>query len=550
MFVKDSNPPGSPQLAKGFHVFVLVCAVFGNLVPVKAGQFRKLVDFDITNGASPQATLVTSSNVLYGTTYVGGTNDNCLDDATGAGTIFRVNADGTGFTNIYEFSANCGPHYSNSDGAFPFGRLLLSSNVLYGTTVVGGAGGYGTIFSVKTDGTSFTNLHNFSMSLNDGWNAWGDLVLSSNTLYGVTDSGGEYTDPGYGYNGTIFKINTDGSGFSLLHSFTAFSDDPYVNIDGARPRGGLVLSSNFLYGTTFSGGYGQGGGGGNGCGVIFKIRTDGANFQVLHYFSDAFSIYGFTNTDGANPLGRLTCCGNVLYGTTTMGGTYGGGTLFRINTDGTGFTNLFNFNPWENTGEPLGELVLSGNTFYGVAGGDRVFSIQTDGTGFNSLHYFDPSSPAPEGRYLEAGLAMHGQTLFGTASGGGDFGAGTLFAIEPSRPFISSIVLNTNHDSVTITTTGDPTFTYNMLSTTNLLSPITNWMTISTNIVGPGGTWDVTDFSITNMVYVCLTNLVYDGGGGGILPPPPGFTNNIIGTNIWCGWVREPTRFYRAAIVP
>jgi hypothetical protein len=62
----------------------------------------------------------------------------------------------------------------------------------------------------------------------------------------------------------------------------------------------------------------------------------------------------------------LVLSGNVLYGTAAAG-SYGGGTIFAINTDGTGFTNLYSFTPSSNRTNSDGvgptELILSGNTF-------------------------------------------------------------------------------------------------------------------------------------------------------------------------------------------
>jgi uncharacterized repeat protein (TIGR03803 family) len=113
--------------------------------------------------------------------------------------------------------------------------LVLSSNRLYGTTGVGGTGGSGTVFAVNTDGTDFAVLHNFSRLLNngrfndEGANPGGGLVLSGNILYGTARHGGS------GGVGTIFAMNTDGTGFTVLYTFT----EP----DGAEPAAGLDSTS-------------------------------------------------------------------------------------------------------------------------------------------------------------------------------------------------------------------------------------------------------------------------------------------------------------------
>lgn len=113
-----------------------------------------------------------SDGRLYGETFNGQGNS--------FGTVFAVNTNGTGFTNLYSFNS--------SGGEFPKGGLILSGTNLFGTTYEGGNGtGDGTVFAVSPDGTVFTNLYNFSG--NDGSSPQADLVLSSNILYGSTYGG-------------------------------------------------------------------------------------------------------------------------------------------------------------------------------------------------------------------------------------------------------------------------------------------------------------------------------------------------------------------------
>src|SRR5207248_2234199 len=118
----------------------------------------------------------------------------------------------------------------NSDGANPNAGLIISGSTLYGTVAAGGSFGHGTVFAVDTNGAGFTILHSFTGS-SDGANPWAGLILSGNTLFGTAYSGGSSG------HGTVFKVNTDGSGFTTLHSFTYGSD-------GAGPIGGLILTNN------------------------------------------------------------------------------------------------------------------------------------------------------------------------------------------------------------------------------------------------------------------------------------------------------------------
>jgi uncharacterized repeat protein (TIGR03803 family) len=118
-----------------------------------AQTFKTLHDFTAgSDGGSPQAGLILSSNTLYGTAYGGGSSGS----GTGSGTVFALNTDGTSFGTLYRFTAG-------SDGAFPSGRLLLWGNTLYGTAQTGGGSRQGTVFALSADGTGFTTLHSFTL---------------------------------------------------------------------------------------------------------------------------------------------------------------------------------------------------------------------------------------------------------------------------------------------------------------------------------------------------------------------------------------------------
>ena len=358
-----------------------------------------------SDGAYPYAGLILSGNTLYGTTAEGGTN--------GSGTVFKVNADGTGFTTLYTFSEFL--LGQNSDGAYPYAGLILSGNTLYGTAEVGGSGNVGTVFKVNTDGSGFTTLHSFtSGSEGDGAYPYAGLILSGHTLYGTTIAGASAN------NGTVFAVNTNGTGFTTLHTFTIAPAPNYENGDGANPAGGLMLSGNTLYGTAGNGGYYDNG-------TVFAVNTNGSGFKTLHSFA------GNPN-DGASPAAGLLLSGNTFYGTTGSGGSGGNsGTVFAINTDGSGYTILHNFGIGSGSAvDPVAGLILSGNRLYGTTqiGGalphsfGTVFTINIDGTGYTILYTF--SGGSDEGDPF-AGLVLSGNTLYGTTEGGS--GYGTVFAL-------------------------------------------------------------------------------------------------------------------------
>ena len=423
------------------HLLPALIASFAMILPgcVEAQTFRVLHSFTALNnatnsdGASPNTGLISAGGTLYGTAPYGG--------ITGNGTVFKIQPDGTGFTVLESFS-------TGSNGISPYAELVSASGTLYGTADGGGNLDNGTVFALSPDGTGFTNLHIFN-STSDGAYPSG-LFLSSNTLYGTSSSGGSWGA------GTVFKFNTDGTGFTNLHNFT-FGD-------GAFPYDGLILSGDTLYGTTSAGG-GNGSGG-----TVFKIKTDGSGFAVLKTFSD-----------GGNAQAKLVLSGDTLYGAAADGGSLGLGTIFKINTDGTGFTNLYNFSALiSNTNAdgaapyPFGGLVLSGGTLFGTAsvgggsGKGTVFAVNTDGTGFTNLHSFTGSS---DGANPDAGLILLGNTLYGTTSVGWSSGSGTIFSLSFApqltiTPSGTNVILAWPTNYVGFDYTG-----YTLQSTTNLVSP-------------------------------------------------------------------------------
>ena len=207
--------------------------------------YTNLHSFSDADGQYP-STLLLAGNTLYGTASGGG--------ATGYGSLFKMNTDGSAFTNFYNFTAKDFAAQTNADGAFPVGSLVLSGSTLYGTTREGGYNGNGTIFQIATNGASFGVLHQFSAtnavsgSNGDGARPQAGLILWSNQLYGAAEYGGS---AGYG---TVFSLRTDGSEFTTLYSFSATNAATGTNLDGAYPVAGLAISGGVLYGTASAGG--------------------------------------------------------------------------------------------------------------------------------------------------------------------------------------------------------------------------------------------------------------------------------------------------------
>jgi uncharacterized repeat protein (TIGR03803 family) len=353
----------------------------------------------------------------------------------GFGLILAGSLTAQTFTTLHSFTALSGSLYTNSDGAGPKAGLILSGNTLFGTATEAGPGGYGTVFAVNTDGTSFTMLHSFTNNGYDGDPVAG-VVLSGNTLFGSMNEGGLYAK-----GGGLFAVNVDGTGFTNLHTPIAGAFNPqgfYCNSDGAGPLQ-LILSGNTLYGTTTTGGSA-------GYGTVFAVNTNGTGFTNLHIFTEGVlnSSDLTVNSDGLFPQAGLVLSGTTLYGTTELGGSEGFGTVFAVNTDGTGFRTVYTFTNGSDGSWP-GEMTMAGNTLYGTAsaGGDSgwgtVFAINTDGASFTTLHSFT-ALPGPfsgyyggtngDGAIPYAGLVLAGATLYGTAFEGGFSGCGTVFAVN------------------------------------------------------------------------------------------------------------------------
>jgi uncharacterized repeat protein (TIGR03803 family) len=308
--------------------------------------------------------------------------------------------------------------------------------------------GYGSVFAVNTDGSGFSYLHSFTAigygAVNgDGAYPWAGLVMPGNnpsppvvigsgsnglgnTMYGTTYYGGNTG------NGTVFAINTDGMGFATVYTFSAPSGynngGNYINSDGGNPEAGLIISGNTLYGTTHYGGLG-------GNGAVFAVNINGNGFTNLHSFSE---MEYNANSDGAVLDAGLVLGGNTLYGTTSTGGSRGCGTVFAVNTDGSGFTNLHSFMGASDGASPQAGLILSGDTLYGTAyyGGKfnngMVFALNTNGSYFTNLHSFTSLQNVSnaDGANPQAGLILSGTTLYGTTSYGGSDGYGTVFALS------------------------------------------------------------------------------------------------------------------------
>ncbi len=320
------------------------------------------------------------------------------------------------------------------------GVSLDSKGDVYGTTQSGGSStdcgsaGCGAIFELsagkekwiyslkgpKTDGESPTNA---SVAIN-----------SKGNLYAATGYGGTGTCVNGGATGcgTIVTLTSSGTSEKIFHSFLGSPND------GWGPDGDMVFdSAGNLYGTTLAGGNNESGCSG-GCGTVYKILSSGKE-SVFYKFCTATKC-----ADGGAPQGGMVMdsSGN-LYGTTSGGGAYLHGTVFKLSSSGME-TVLHSFCAKTNCpdGEvPFGGLALNTatNILYGTTGAGgtvkcgqssdgcgTLFEISTSGTNFKTLHDF---GSAGDGIEPYGGLAIDkaGNVYGTTLVGGTDLPDGTVF---------------------------------------------------------------------------------------------------------------------------
>ena len=247
--------------------------------------------------AGSSAGVISVGSRLYGTTTNGG--------SIGGGTVFSLDFNGSSSMVLYSFPDFVG------DGYFPYSNVIAEGGSLYGTTAYSwessGSGG-GVLYSMSTDGSGYTLIHQFGVQTGDGTFVVGGLLSDSTRLYGTTVFGGANS------YGTIFSVNIDGSDYTTIHSFSAFTGD------GMMPVASLISDGSRLYGTTLYGGgdlshaYGYGG-------VLFALNNDGSGYTILHDFS-------VQTGDGNSPWCTLLLENNTLYGTTIAGGEFDCGVIF------------------------------------------------------------------------------------------------------------------------------------------------------------------------------------------------------------------------------
>jgi uncharacterized repeat protein (TIGR03803 family) len=234
-----------------------------------------------------------------------------------------------------------------------------------------------------------------------------------------------------GGTGTVFKMTPSGT-LTTLHSFNG--------TDGSDPSCALVQATdgNF-YGTTYQGGNNSTCGFGNGCGIVFKITSEGA-LTTLHIFN---------STDGANPIaGLVQATDGNFYGTTYAGGTNAWGTVFKITPSGK-VTTLHSFDLADGA-QPYGPLVqTTSGYFYGTT---TVGGANGDGTIFSQAVGLGPFvETRPTFGKVGAKVIIVGTNLKGASSVSFN-GASALFTVVSSFEITTTVPIGSTTGKVKVTT--------------------------------------------------------------------------------------------------
>ena len=224
----------------------------------------------------------------------------------GAGTVYKLTHSNGGWTEsvLYSFST------SDGGGYFPYGGVVLdSAGNVYGTTDAGGAFGLGILFELTQSGSSWTETTRHNFASGDGFNPFGAPIMDRQAnLYGTATNG-----PGNQTGGTVYELQPSGDNwiYTVLAVLPALPGT-------AGPIAALTMdAAGNLYGTTQQGGS-------NGYGGVFKLTRSGSNWTYT-------DLHDFNNQDGAYPYGSVAidAHGNI-YGTTFAGGGAGHGELWMI----------------------------------------------------------------------------------------------------------------------------------------------------------------------------------------------------------------------------
>ena len=340
---------------------------------------RVLEEFDVLDDFRSGLTLV--GNDLWGTTYQEGEH--------AQGSIFTYTLETNINKTVFEFGNHIGDNTALS-------QLVLYNDRLWGTVMLGGANGFGVIYSITTTGEDFQMHHHFV--INEG-NPLYRLTRVGSEIWGVLIGAGQY--------GAIYSFDMDSEIFTIEHSLT--------QEDGNSPSSGLTESEGYLWGVTDVGGE-------HNLGVVYKLDPDNP--------TDLTVVHEFSGSDGQYPYGTMTEYEGKLYGTTRLGGDFNSGTLFSIDLVTGQMTIEYHFMA-EESADANGRMTVYRGRLWGSShrgglhGAGSIFAFDTESGNLEVIHEFS----AVDGAAPSGGLVELNGNLYGTTYVDGEYYSGVFFVI-------------------------------------------------------------------------------------------------------------------------
>lgn len=341
----------------------------------------------------------------------------------GGGTVWQLSPVGGGWVHTVLYNLTGG-----ADGGEPYkGVTLDGAGNLYGTAVTGGSGscegGCGVTYKLTKSGDTWTQrvIHAFTGGADGSGPGSRVAVDKRGNVYGMTPTGGAN---GLGVIYLLRPRSSGGYALRVIHTFTGASDG------SSGSAGKLVLRGGRIFGAATTGGN-------HGSGTVFQLtptQTGEWDFKTLYSFAGA--------PDGVFPYGALLfdAAGNI-YGTTYYGGTNGLGAVYKLSPTLSGEwdeTVIYSFQAGNDGNSSISNLVsdpagnLYGTTSEGGLGSGTIFELSPgpNETWIESIpHSFQGS---PDGAFPYAGMAGDGSgSFFGATVHGGDTGDGTVYKFIP-----------------------------------------------------------------------------------------------------------------------
>jgi uncharacterized repeat protein (TIGR03803 family) len=376
--------------------------------------YKKELDFDgVEKGAKPVSLTLADNNRLIGITSEGGINN--------SGVLFEWDIISESFTKKIEFNI-C------ENGSDPIGSLVqVDNDKLYGTTYSGGKYGCGVLFEWNILSKTFIKKADFNRKEN-GCRPKGSLILEDNgKLIGLTD-----------------RIRSD--------TAAIFEWDPYANVlskkfdfrsveNGEFPVGSLLKAKDGkIYGMTVNEGEYD-------AGVLFEWDPS------TNTFIKKFDFYG--DERGGFPSFSLIQADNgKFYGITQGGGTHGGGVIFEWNPTTNTYMKKFDFLGDHLFNHLCSPLIQADNgKFYGRLSSnfevDEGTIYEWDSTANITIKRTEGLDLYLAPDYGSPMLQADNGKIYGTSSGGGTYGEGTLFEWDPvTNAFKTKNYFNTTNGSI------------------------------------------------------------------------------------------------------